>query len=278
MSGRARISPVSRAFGLLVAALGGLLLVAAVGAGVVWADGFTVSLSSHHVYRVGGAPAVSIHAGAADLRVLPGADGQVTVDDSGFARTLTRELARSVSSGFRERVTQGGGGLDLELGGGGFVGPWAVSQGRTVVVRVPASTRLRAATGFGDVQLVGVRVTAPSQVSADEGDVSLDSVSVESSLTVRTSLGNVDFRGRVGRAGTLQVTTVSGSVDLTLPATTDAQAVVRHRGGNVSWDPVWHFGSRTVGGGQAWVGDLSSSPTGRIAVSCGFGNVSINAA
>jgi CheY-like chemotaxis protein len=127
-------------------------------------------------------------------------------------------------------------------------------------------------------ELVGVRVTAPFEVSADEGDMSLDSVSVESSLTVRTSLGNVDFRGRVGRAGTLQVMTVSGNVDLTVPAATDARAVVRHRGGNVSWDPVWHFGSRTVGGGQAWVGDLSSSPTGRIAVSCGFGNVSINAA
>ncbi|MBO0685857.1 MAG: DUF4097 family beta strand repeat protein, partial [Candidatus Dormibacteraeota bacterium] len=129
----------------------------------------------------------------------------------------------------------------------------------------------------GDVELDGLGLTNPSQVSTNGGDVDLNGVSVESALRVNTSSGDVTFKGRVGSRGSLQVAANSGNVDLTLPAVTDARATVRVSEGNFSADPAWRFSSLPAGSGQAWTADLSPSPTGRIDVASTLGNVSFTA-
>lgn len=275
------ISPVSKGFGLVVAAVSGLSLVVGVLTGLVWADGYSSNLASHHVYRVGAVHTIGIHSGAADLLVMPGPPGEVTVDTGGFARTMTRELAHSLSSDFTTRVTSEGDRLDVEVHGASFepVDLLAVGQTRWVAVHVPLAAGIGLLTDAqgGDVELDGLGLTSPSQVSTNGGDVDLNGVSVESAVRVTSSSGNVTFRGRVGSRGSLQVTTGEGNADLTLPAVTDARATVRVNEGNFSADPAWRFSSLPAASGQAFTADLSPSPTGRIDVASTLGNVSFTA-
>lgn len=276
---KTRISPISKGLGLVLAGVSILVVAFSILAGVVWTDGPRASETSSHVYRVGSAPTVGIHVQGADVTVMPGPQGRVTVDEISYASSLTLGLARSVSSDLHTTVTGGGNRLDVQVVEARFkpADLVALGWGQSVVIHVPSAGALQLLTDAkgGDVRVDGLHVTHPLQISTDAGDVTLEGVSVDSDLKVASSAGDIRFQGEIGRQGSLKVTSGVGDIYLTLPALTPARATVHVGAGDFNPGSTWHF--RRLASGRTWTADLSPSPTARIDVVNNLGDVSFKA-
>ena len=193
----------------LLGALGGVSVVDAVSAGRN--SGQSIDLPA------GGA--VAIHARAANLVVLPGPDGQVSVSDAVSVRSPTQSLARQALDRFtRSRLAATSAGVSVDIPGEDFA-VFAFNFHRTETVRIPAGAAL---TVDGTAVAADIRgLTGQLNVAVTSGAIRLRGVTVNAADSVTTTAGAIDFEGSLA-GGSLDIETQSGGINVSLPAGTNA--------------------------------------------------------
>ena len=186
------------------------------GAAVI--DGVTADRSSTQTATLEPGGSVSIKVASAHIVIVPGADGQVAVDEHDTARALTRRLAQIELDGLRTTVLPSGKGVIVVTDTRNPFGSFGTTRDRRLTIHVPATAALSVIAASADIQVSGV--SGDVSIETASGSVSMRDMDVTGRLDARVVSGNLEYDGTV-HGGNLQLSAVSGSVRAYIPKTTD---------------------------------------------------------
>ncbi|GER91780.1 hypothetical protein KDW_59420 [Dictyobacter vulcani] len=150
----------------------------------------------------------------ANIHVHTGNSGNVQINSGGNAPLS------GGSDGTTITLEQTGSGQDL-FGNGN----------KDIDITMPASMSMNIETTSGSVEVAGV--TGKVNITAVNGDIQLDQVTLANGSSVQTTSGDIHFNGALENHGTYDFNTVSGSVQLHLPASTPAKVTTDTMSGDV---------------------------------------------
>jgi hypothetical protein len=255
----------------------------------------TTYASRHHTaaYAVGDAPRLRLNVQGGDVLIERGDPGRVAVDEQHTVGTITRAAAVAELGQVQFSVSRSGDEVAVTQTGPLFQFA-TLKRSSRLTVRVPPRTDIDV-TSVGNLDLVGVTATVnvhqtfghatlrdvsllgDSTVTTNGSDVRLRNVNVSGRATLKTRFGNVEFDGTLAPGGTnLTVEAGSGNVTLTLPYPTDARATIASQVGDVRADQIWHLVRDRPVRPRRWSAELGPNPTGSVAVTTSFGDVTLS--
>jgi hypothetical protein len=252
----------------------------------------STSASTTHraAFEVSGPVRLQVDAPPAAIRIVPGPDGSVVVEQRQEVTALTRAGA---AAAMRET------GVDATVQDGVVMvtqtedppfRPFAFSRDSLVTVHVPVHTDLDIrgqsgvdirgidgvvrVGGLGSVTLSEVTLRGSSVLDLVSDDIDLHDVRVAGAVTIGSRRGDVRFDGTLEPGGSsLDVDALAGDATILLPRPTDARAAISTQVGDLQPDPAWGFTPDTSVGATRWVADLGPNPTGMVTVRAPLGRV-----
>ena len=274
---RARVPRHVPVLGGCLMAFAALAALAAAGAGAVGAvfsNGESRTVTTTETVAVTGAPSIELRNDVGDVVIVPGKDGEVSVQATreahGFSRgRAERNLQRSAVSVSQtaDKVT-----IDARQDHG-FMLFW----GGTVdlLVSVPPSSTVDVQLDTGALELRGV--SGPVTARVDVGDVRLSGVNFAGASSVDVDAGDVTIDGALAAGARLDVGVDVGDVQLTLPAETSARLQAEADVGKIS-APGWPLSlvdGDEEGPSASVAGDLRPNPSGAITLRTGVGDIEL---
>ena len=186
--------------------------------GAAFIDGVTADRSSSQTAAFEPGGTISIKVASAHIVIVPGADGQVVVDEHDTARALTRRLAQVELDGLRTTVLPSGRGVAVFTDTGNPFGSFGTTRQRRLTVHVPAAAALSVTAASADIQVSGV--SGDVSIETASGSVTMRDMDVTGRLDARVVSGNLEYEGTV-HGGNLQLSAVSGNVSAYIPKATD---------------------------------------------------------
>jgi hypothetical protein len=280
-------------------AAGLLLLILACGATVAAAGFFfhdttERNASTTQTFAVSDTPTVRIHGDFANVRVMPGDVGQVTVHATKSARDRSSDQARRDLDNMTVSATQAGNVVTVEVSEPSGDFHFWYERHLDLDVTVPAKAnvdgtlsagniRLDGLTGTvslngdaGNVELNDTTLAGASTVSEHAGNIQLDGVTVAQGLTLRSDAGNIDFSGTLTSGASLDAHSQVGNVTLDLPLATDAHLTAKTQAGNISVASEWPVSVSRDGSNATASGDLSAHPSGTVSATTDAGNITVD--
>ncbi|HEX6348421.1 MAG TPA: DUF4097 family beta strand repeat-containing protein [Candidatus Dormibacteraeota bacterium] len=257
----------------IVLAFGGLVfaLPAAVATALL-ADGLTADRSTSQTVPVAPGATVNVEAAAVELTVEGGSPGLVQVEEHDTVRALTRRLAGTTLNQLRTTVEPSLDGLKVTTSTTSFKA-FGGFERRQLTLRVPSDVNVVVDTASGDLRVSGLRGNLA--ITTESGSVRLDDVDVTGTASVHVVSGQIVYRGAID-GGQVDLSTISGSINVFLPASTNLHYQASTVSGNVSVSnrgPLSGFGhepNRTASG------NLGSGGPATLAMNAISGNISVH--
>ena len=186
--------------------------------GAALIDGVSADRSSTQTAACEPGGTVSIKIASAHIVIVPGADGQVVVDEHDTARALTRRLAQVELDGMRTIVLPSGKGVVVITDTSNLLGSFGATRDRRLTVHVPATAALSVTAASADIEVSGI--SGDVNIETASGSVRMRDMEVSGRLDARVVSGSLEYDGTV-HGGNLQLSAVSGSVRADIPKTTD---------------------------------------------------------
>lgn len=249
--------------------LGGLLA----GALIRYADRAPATATNTYSFAVGGAPHLEVRDTAGAVTIRQGDAGHVTVAVSKTARASSLSAARRDLGHLPVAVTQRGD--DILVTALFRQGDGLDSFDHTVdlAITVPAAADITADLDSG--RLRADHISGRFDVMVDAGDVEMGDVTFADGSRIRLTAGNATLQGALAPGAALDARVATGTLRLTLPATTAA-----HLSATIGTGPITVTGWPLApnGGnapGSSVTGDLGADPRGTITLQVDTGAIAL---
>lgn len=242
--------------------------------GAIFADTTSAAREVSQRVDMPDAGEVSISLASGEIKVIPGAPGQVSVDEKDSVRAPTRSLARRALDRIHTRISPQGSGvqIDTETDSEWFT---SVQTERRLTVHVPPGASVRVDVSAGEIQIAGVRGDVSVRNAA--GRVTVRDVDVSGLVSVEQTSGTVSFSGTLS-GGRIDLRTVNGPIFATIPATTNAHLDASTVNGPLAIDQRLAVHTvRTPGSGQQASGEIGSGGPGTISLNTVSGPIFLRA-
>ena len=240
---------------LVMTSLGFGLLSALGGVGLMDAITRTREVDSSATLEPGGP--VSIDATDAQVSVVAGPGGRVTLRDQMIVKSPTADLARRALDGFdRGSVTAAGGSVQVTIPAAPRFDPYAFQVRRQVTVEIPAGAGLSFRGDAVAADLEGL--SGNLQVAVGSGAIRLRNVTAAGADTIRANAGAIDFEGALSGRASLDIETDSGAINVALPAGTSATYDAATTSGAILVRPESGPSAAAAGAGRSLTGVFGS--------------------
>jgi DUF4097 and DUF4098 domain-containing protein YvlB len=242
--------------------------------GAIFADTTSAGREASQTADMSGSGEVSISMTSGELKVLPGAAGQVSVDERDSVRAPTRSLARRALDRVHTRISPQGSGvqIDTETDSEWFM---SVQTERKLTVHVPVGANVRVEASAGEIEIAGVQ--GDVNVSNAAGKVTVRDVDVAGVVTVRQASGAVSFSGTLN-GGRVDLRTVNGPIFASIPAATNAHVDASTVNGPIAIDQRLAVHTvRTPGSRQEASGEIGSGGPASISLNTVSGPIFLHA-
>jgi hypothetical protein len=231
--------------------------------------------TSTQAFPVTGAPDIVVDNAAGNVTYQMGTGNTVSVQVTRRAGDSSVSAAQNDLQNITATATQSGNTITIhsDLGAGmqGF--------GRTLSVDLlitgPASATFDITNQAGNVTLAGVQGMVQTNVQA--GDVELTNVTLASGSRLQTNVGTITLNGQLAPGASVDITASVGSVEVTLPASTNTHLSAKSNTGTVSISG-WSVQPTSQGAGSSASGDLGTNPSGTLTIQVNTGSITLSAA
>jgi hypothetical protein len=255
--------------------VGTTLVVAALGvlSGVSLIDAVSASRSVSRSVEMPAGGTVEVSATSAAVTIEAGPDGQVSVVDSMTVRSPTQALARQALDTFRQSgLSTTSSGVSVAIPTPEDFNLTAFQLQRRVTVRVPADAPLRLR---GDSVAADIHdLRGDLDLSVGPGALRLKGVTVTGSDRVTSTAGAIDFEGTL-QAGSLDIETHSGAINVALPAGTNASYDVATASGAIFVRPETGRSSASAGRDRSLTGAFGAGTGATLRVRATSGAISV---
>ena len=138
-------------------------------------------------------------------------------------------------------------------------------------VTVPADSNLNLKTNVGNVEVKGV--SGQMTLNSNTGSITAENVTLTGSSTMKTNVGTVNFDGQITNGDSYNFESNTGSVNVTLPASTTFHVDAKTDTGSIHSDFPIAVQKSTVGA-EAHA-DIGNSPTTTITTRTNTGDIHI---
>jgi hypothetical protein len=283
--------------GCLIVGVVGLVILSCAAGTTAWAffHSTPASATTTQTYAVSGAPDISIHNVAGNVRVVRGGDGTVAVQTTKHARAFNAAGAQDELRQIDVQIAQSGNSLTIQVNEPSFASHFRLWDDHSVdfTLTVPAQANIDATANAGNVDIAGIAGTMTIQDNAGDvrltdvagtigitdnaGNITLTTVSLAGSSSATNNAGNIDLSGTLQSGAEFTARTTAGNVTATLPRDTSAHLTASTNAGNLRVDSGWPVSVSHSAAGATASGDLSPNPTGSLTLESTAGNVTLNA-
>jgi hypothetical protein len=236
-------------------------------------DGVTADHSVHVSAPLLAGQVVRIDTRQAHLVLVPGPDGQVSLDDTTSVRAPTRDLARRALDTNPSHLETSPAGVHVTVAGApaGF----EVSRSsQNVIVHVPAAAKVSVTVTAGGVDVRGL--SGDLDMTADTGGFSLYDMTITGNVRVSAGAGGIDVgQGTRMAGGTLDLTARAGGVDVRLPADTSARYDLTAGAGGIDVALPGGVNRSAAGSHKSLSGVIGDGSGGQIRASTSAGGISL---
>lgn len=216
-------------------------------AGAAWLDSVEASRDFTQSAPLPAGGEIEIQSLGTGIRLVPGPAGAVTMTETVTVRTLTPDLARRALDTLPHgRLVADGQDLRVQLDQAPFRPFPALGSSQDLKLAIPVDAPVKISGGAGAVDAGGLRGDVDIELSA--GAVRLTNIDVAHSVVVRAIAGAILFSGRLESNAVLDLESVNGAIDVTVPPGSDA----RYSASTVN-------GAVSVPGGEGGRGGTSAS-------------------
>ena len=231
-----------------------------------------VSQTQTRVFTVSGTPSLNVQNTTGTIQVVPGTDGQITVQVTKRARDISTSAAQHDLDAMSIIMTQNANTLsiDARTNATGLIKQLKAD----LVLTVPTEANLNLEQVTGTIMVNATKGTLSGHLTT--GNIEVYGVTLEGLAQLATTTGNLTFDGVLSKGGSLTVTVTTGTVSLALPATTSAHLDASVNVGAISLTGWPIVVQRHVTGASA-AGDLTSNPSGILTVRVTTGDIHLTA-
>jgi hypothetical protein len=231
-----------------------------------------VSQTRTHVFKMSGTPSLTVQNTTGTIQVLPGADGQITVQVTKRARDVSTSAAQNDLDAMTITMTQNANTLSIDARTN--VTGLIKQLKADLVLTVPAAANLHLDEVAGTITVSGTTGTFSTHLTT--GTIEVHNVTLTGNAQLSTITGNLTFDGVLTNGASLTATVTTGTASLTLPAETSAHLDARVNVGAISISGWPITVQRQVTGASA-AGDLTPNPSGMLTVQVTTGDIHLTA-
>lgn len=257
-------------------AIGGLVLAVFFGLVAAGVIGLLVapeaSQTQTRVFTVSDPPSLTVQNTTGSIQVVPGADGQITVQVTKRARDVSTSAAQNDLDAMTITMTQNANTLNIDARTN--VTGLIKQLKADLVITVPAAANLHLEEVTGTITVNGTTGTLSAHLST--GNIEVHRVTLTGNAQLSTTTGNLTFDGALTNGASLTATVTTGTASLTLPSATSAHLDASVNVGAISLTG-WPIVVQRHGTGASAAGDLNPNPSGMLTVRVTTGDIHLTA-
>jgi len=265
-----------RVIGIVLAATIGLATLGFIALGAASFLSVRVNDSTTQTLAVSGTPRLVVQTDVTDLHITSGTGNSVTVRTVRHAKALTYDLAQRALRQMTTETSQSGDNVTITTHLPSFNDGIAATQiNMSVYVTVPQTTNLDMHSDVGDVDVQGV--TGTMTIAGKTSDIDLSDTTLVGASSLRAEVGDITCFCTLADAASVQLSTTTGDIRLSLPSTTSASLTASTDIGDVKVASVWPISTTRNNVGAGASGNLNANPTGSITAQSSVGDITVSA-
>jgi hypothetical protein len=142
-----------------------------------------------------------------------------------------------------------------------------------VLISGPATAAFDLTDQAGDIMLTGVQGVVKTDVQA--GRIELNTVTLASGSQIKTNVGAIAINGQLAPGASVSVTDNVGSVEMTLPSSTNTYLSATTDTGSIAITG-WTVQQSSNGASHTATGDLGTGSSGTLTIHVGTGSITLS--
>jgi hypothetical protein len=233
-----------------------------------------VSQSSDQTFTVSGAPSIVVNDPAGNITYQVAAGNAVIVQITRRAGDSSSTAAQNDLQNISATATQSGDTITVQADVGATHG-FGQTMEVDLTITGPANAAFNLTDQAGNIQLTGTQGVVTTNVQA--GTTTLNGVTLADGSQLKTNVGTITVDGQLAPGASLDVTVNVGSVDMTLPSSTNTHLHASTDTGSLDVSG-WTVQQSSNGASHTASGDLGSAPSGKLTIHVSTGSITLSAA